>query len=229
MKIKMLVLIIKMPGGDRPKRNQLKPEPKIEKKKKVARQLVPISASAPITSANIPVGGEQGVSKNNKLDTLIYEYGADGWAYARSFGDRSYEDLIWYFYKDPYTTPGQNGTFPTVEDIDPERYTIILKPQQQFTDLSKHDVLGVRVPTATKKGFTEYKIKFAPSSENSGFPYFYIEEYQGPGLPMRKKWGDIGNKVAPEENNFGKAKKSKKTKNISIKMINQFINYLKLI
>jgi len=215
-----------MPAGDRPRRSNLKPGPKIEKNKKQPRQLEKISASVPITSKNIPVGGEQGVSKNNKLDTLIYEYGPDGWAYARSFGDRSYDEFVWYFYKDPYTAPGQNGTFPTVEDIDPERYTIIVKPQQKFTDLSKHDVVGVRVPTDTKKGYTEYKIKFAPSSENNGFPYFYIEEYQGPGLPMRKKWGDIGNKVPPaEENSFGKAKQSKK-KDISIKMINRFINYL---
>lgn len=169
-------------------------------KKIKPRELIPIQSGA-ITSRNRAVGGESGRCENNKLNTLIYEYGPESWAYTKYLSPLTAEQYLWFFYDDPYTEP--NTYTPGVSDPTEENaYSVIVIPRYKFTDNSKHDVLGVRVPANNNKGYIDYKIKFAPKtggSEGLTPLWFYIEEYEGPGKPMRKKWGDLASSLSEED------------------------------
>jgi len=242
-----------MPAADRPIRNLNRHDPLLlpplpTKKTIQARELVEASGSGPITSRNTPVGGETGRCRNNKTDTLIYDYGAESWAYNTYFSQLTADQLIWFFYDDPYTepnisTPGVSN--PTEENSLP----IIIIPKYKFTDNTKHDVLGVRVPASNNKGYIDYKIKFAPKATpgTSLAPlWFYIEEFQGAGQPMRKKWGDLASALSPSQHeaiygdpnnmeeeecpgtSFGKKRKHLKNKKVnSLNKVNSDIKYLK--
>ena len=234
-----------MPAGDRPKRQKRETPYPLPKKIK-ARELIKVSG--PITSRNIPIGGESSRCRNNKTDTLIYDYGPESWAYNKYLPHLTAEQLVWFFYDDPYTEP--NVSTPVVSNpIEENSLPIIIIPKYKFTDNTKHDVLGVRVPTDNKKGYTDYKIKFAPKATpgSSLAPlWFYIEEFQGVGQPMRKKWGDLASSLSPSQHaaiygeigeeeecpgtSFGKKRKSKrkiKRKINSLNKINNDIKYLK--
>ena len=164
------------------------------------RELVPSSGVGPITSRNRPVGGESGRCENNKLNTLIYGYGPESWVYNKYLSQFTADQFIWFFYDDPYTEP--NSYTPVVSNPIEENSFKVVTFNYKFTDSSKHDVLGVRIPTNNKKGYTDYKIKFAPkiSNTNSIAPlWFYIEEFEGTGKPMRKKWGDLATSLSESQ------------------------------
>ena len=234
-----------MPRENRAKKN-VRPSPL------QSRQLTP-SGAGPITSRNIPIGGESGKCRNNKSDTLIYDYGPESWAYNTYLSQLTADQLIWFFYDDPYTEP--NISTPVVSNPTEENsMNVIIIPKYKFTDNTKHDVLGVRVPASNNKGYIDYKIKFAPkSSQGTSLAplWFYIEEFQGVGYPMRKKWGDLASALSPSQHeaiygnpndmeeeecvSFGKRKHSiRKSKKVSknkkvngLNKVNSDISYLK--
>jgi len=210
-------------------------------KPRIPRQLVEANLSGPIVSRNRPVGGESGVCENNRLNTLIYEYGPESWVFNTYLPQFTSEQLLWFFFDDSYKNPSDPEYTPSVSNPTEENsYQVVVIKKYKFTDGSKHDVLGVRVPTNNKQGYIDYKIKFAPkpplNTTKTLVPfYFYIEEFEGPGLPMRKKWGDIATALSPEEHDsiygnatsFGKKRKIKKhIKHSELLKLNSDIRYL---
>ena len=226
--------------ADRPsKQKKSRSEPyKAPKRKIGSRELVEATQSAPITSRNIPVAGETGMCKNNALETVIYEYGPESWVYNTFFSQVLAPDLLWYFYDDPVSDPNTYSPDITGELTEERAMKVVVKPKQCFTNGQKFDVLAIQVPASNKKGYIEYKIKHAGRNTrtNDGMPWFYIEEYQGPGLPMLRKYGELATNLSQERHaelhgtSFGRKKCGPKKKGChkknSLVIVNSDIRYL---
>ena len=196
-------------------RERKKPEPKSNvntkgKVKKPPRTLVKPSCTAPITSCNRPVGGETGRSESNKVNSMVYDwndegtdYGSDSWVYKTYWSGVNPDKLIFVWLDNPYTSPDDlgfqgtinNGDETTLEYLQENSLPILVIPKYKFNDNTKRDTLGVL------QNGTKHKIKWAPRSDaiqEGETPFwYYIEEYQGGGVPMKKKWGVI--RALPEE------------------------------
>jgi hypothetical protein len=178
---------------------------------KKSRELIKNTGNAPITSCNLPVGGERDKCIDNKRMSLIYEllddanyvYSDLSWVYKKYFSMYYPEQLLWFFFDEPDRAPNEENYKPTVSNLSEENsLPIVVKKNYKFTDNSKHDVLSINYPVTGMN----HKIKYGGVNEDLKTPWFYIEKYDGPNKPMKRLYGAIAS-INEGVSSFGKKKK----------------------
>lgn len=180
------------------------------------RQLVANTGEHPVTSINTPVGGESGVSINNESNTLIFQ-GTVYNSYYPQYTAEDVEERFWFIpFENSENDPDNldteldpvDGIRPSNDQLieDTNVFKVTIRPHR-FTTLNTFPVLSVNYNGA------KHKIKWAPKQGvapgTRRFPYYYIEVFRGPGLPMKKIWGSMP-VMHVAENNFGKKVDSEK-------------------
>jgi hypothetical protein len=202
--------------GRRPTKKNPTPDSPSSGVSKRPRRLAPIRGSAPITSANRPVGGAPGLSVNNELTTMIF----GGLMYNKFYGQHSAQDVEERFWFIPFKNDGNDaGPGPEINPDDGIRipnnelvenvniFKVTIR-EHLFTTQNTLPVLSAIYNGA------RLKIKWAPKPGGSRSPpYYYVEVYGGPGLPMKKVWGIMGimgtgGSRAAGSSEFGKTKSS---------------------
>ena len=181
------------------KRKEITPNPPTSSvSKRVGRkprELVPSTGLAPITSENIPVGGESGRSVDNELVTMIFGRAM----FNKHYSGYTQEDVEEQFWFIPFKNAENNPEDP--DEIDPNDgiripnnelvedlniFKVTIRPHK-FTTQNQLPVLAVNY------GGKLYKIKWAPKPGGADSPpNYYIEVFRGPGLRMKKIWGVMG-------------------------------------